>query len=290
MEFKNLELSDKELFESYAAGFGLGWEYNFATIYCWDITDGRKIAEEDNILYLAGTYKDKTYFLPPYVKDKSDFKKGIDRIVELSKETGIKLQIRGLQKEQTELLDKDKYLISTDRDDSDYIYKSDDLKYLSGKAFHSKRNFVTRFEKENPEFCFCEYTDNEFDAFIKLYDNWQKESPHSTSETEKCAIIRALKNFKELDLRIGLLKVDGKIRGYSISSFNPDGTAHTGFEKADTRYTGIYQALNKYSANKFFDDGILVNRQDDMGIEGLRKAKLSYSPVMLIDKYKVEEK
>ena len=74
------------------------------------------------------------------------------------------------------------------------------------------------------------------------------------------------------------------------SSVESNGVIHTIFEKGDVNYVGVYQTLNQVVAEKYFPDGALVNRQEDMGIEGLRKAKLSYFPKILVEKYFAEEK
>ncbi len=289
MEFRKLTVDDKKLFQSYIDKSDLGWECNFATIFLWDINDTMMMAAEDGILFIYNTFYNSIVFMPPYMKNDSDFLKAVDKISEYAREKKIVYRLRGLRPEQAALLDETKFLKASSRNDYDYIYNSDDLKYLRGKAFHSKRNFVTRFENTY-NYTVSDYTPDDYDGLMALYEIWKDESSHSTLEVEKKAVERAFKYYKQLDLRIAVIKVDGKYAGFSVSSIECNGIVHTIFEKGLTEYVGIYQAINKFAAQRYFPDGTFVNRQEDMGIEGLRRAKLSYNPVILYEKHFAEER
>lgn len=289
MEFRKLTVDDKKLFQSYIDKNDLGWEYNFATVFLWDVNDTMMMATEDGILFIYNTFYNSIVFMPPYMKNDSDFLKAVGKISEYAREKKIVYRLRGLRPEQAALLDETKFLTASSRNDYDYIYNSDDLKYLRGKAFHSKRNFVTRFENSY-NYTVSDYTPEDYDGLMALYEIWKDESSHSTLEVEKKAVERAFKYHKQLDLRIAVIKVDGKYAGFSVSSIECNGIVHTIFEKGLTEYVGIYQAINKFAAQRYFPDGTFVNRQEDMGIEGLRRAKLSYNPVMLYEKHFAEER
>ena len=289
MEFRKLTVDDKKLFQSYIDKNDLGWEYNFATVFLWDVNDTMMMAAEDGILFIYNTFYNSIVFMPPYMKNDSDFLKAVGKISEYAREKKIVYRLRGLRPEQAALLDEKKFLTASSRNDYDYIYNSDDLKYLRGKAFHSKRNFVTRFENTY-NYTVSDYTPEDYDGLMALYEIWKDESSHSTLEVEKKAVERAFKYHKQLDLRIAVIKVDGKYAGFSVSSIECNGIVHTIFEKGLTEYVGIYQAINKFAAQRYFPDGTFVNRQEDMGIEGLRRAKLSYNPVMLYEKHFAEER
>jgi hypothetical protein len=289
MEFRKLTVDDKKLFQSYIDKNDLGWEYNFATVFLWDVNDTMMMAAEDGILFIYNTFYNSIVFMPPYMKNDSDFLKAVGKISEYAREKKIVYRLRGLRPEQAALLDETKFLTASSRNDYDYIYNSDDLKYLRGKAFHSKRNFVTRFENSY-NYTVSDYTPEDYDGLMALYEIWKDESSHSTLEVEKKAVERAFKYHKQLDLRIAVIKVDGKYAGFSVSSIECNGIVHTIFEKGLTEYVGIYQAINKFAAQRYFPDGTFVNRQEDMGIEGLRRAKLSYNPVILYEKHFAEER
>lgn len=289
MEFRKLTVDDKKLFQSYIDKNDLGWEYNFATVFLWDVNDTMMMAAEDGILFIYNTFYNSIVFMPPYMKNDYDFLKAVGKISEYAREKKIVYRLRGLRPEQAALLDETKFLTASSRNDYDYIYNSDDLKYLRGKAFHSKRNFVTRFENTY-NYTVSDYTPDDYDGLMALYEIWKDESSHSTLEVEKKAVERAFKYHKQLDLRIAVIKVDGKYAGFSVSSIECNGIVHTIFEKGLTEYVGIYQAINKFAAQRYFPDGTFVNRQEDMGIEGLRRAKLSYNPVILYEKHFAEER
>ena len=289
MEFRKLTVDDKKLFQSYIDKNDLGWEYNFATVFLWDVNDTMMMATEDGILFIYNTFYNSIVFMPPYMKNDSDFLKAVSKISEYAREKKIVYRLRGLRPEQAALLDETKFLTASSRNDYDYIYNSDDLKYLRGKAFHSKRNFVTRFENTY-NYTVSDYTPDDYDGLMALYEIWKDESSHSTLEVEKKAVERAFKYHKQLDLRIAVIKVDGRYAGFSVSSIECNGIVHTIFEKGLTEYVGIYQAINKFAAQRYFPDGTFVNRQEDMGIEGLRRAKLSYNPVILYEKHFAEER
>ena len=105
---------------------------------------------------------------------------------------------------------------------------------------------------------------------------------------EKTAIELALKNYKPLNLKCGVIEIDGEIKAFSINSILPNKKAgNVLFEKADINYDGIFAAINNFCVKEFFKDVKYVNRQEDMGIEGLRKAKLSYNPIFILNKYKL---
>lgn len=289
MEFRKLSIADKAVFENHLDGKHLGWEYNFFTVFVWDMKGNRYIGEEDGILIVYDTHNDRCTFLPPYLKNPTDFGRAVDIIEKACPCPEGFVRIRGLDSDQADILAARGYTVTTSEDDSDYLYLSDDLKYLAGKKLHAKRNFVNRFKALYPSHEFCEYQDSDFDELLTLFDRWQAASPHETFDGERTAIERSLKYRTELKLKIGVMKIDGAICGYTISSVNPDGSFQTGFEKADTNYQGIYQAINQYAALEFFPDGVTVNRQEDMGLEGLRRAKQSYRPFAMVDKYKAEK-
>ena len=115
-------------------------------------------------------------------------------------------------------------------------------------------------------------------------------SEHAVDKKEKVAIMHALTDYKELDLKIGLLLVDGKIVAFSVSAISVHNIAQVFFEKADTQYKGVYAMINYLTASTFLNTTTYINREEDMGIEGLRKAKLSYNPAIIYEKYILEYK
>ena len=160
---------------------------------------------------------------------------------------------------------------------------------LTGKKYHSKRNYITRF-KAQYSYDFRAYVPADLAAIEALYDRWTTESDHETLRLERSAILRALKFCEALGLKIYVLEVGKELIAFSVTALDARGVAHGIFEKGDTRYEGVYQMINWLTAGACFAGYSVVNREEDMGIEGLRKAKLSYNPLYLYEKYVLTER
>ena len=176
------------------------------------------------------------------------------------------------------------------RDHFDYVYSVPELVELKGNKFHKKKNLLHQFEKSN----IFEYTPMQADCVEEVLDmqaewhGWQ-EHPSEALEAENQAISRVLKNFDRLgNLSGGTIRVGGKVVAYTVGESLNKNTIVIHFEKGDTRFKGIYQAINNHFLAAQEDRFELVNREQDLGDEGLRKAKLSYNPVQFMQKYDVE--
>lgn len=289
MDFHPLTLEDKAIYLKYASATKnfLGWEYCFAMTYVWNAFGETKIYDSGEIAFVCTKFLDTRVSYPPMLADPSLLPAAVKVIEEMCAQEGSTLDLRGLTAEQAKLLDPKKYRITTSRGYSDYIYNAQDLIELKGKKYHAKRNYVTRFcARYDYEFRpYCEKTDRE--NILKLYKKWNDTAAHETFWLEEKVITRALDYGKALDLNIAVLCADGHLAAFSVSSIANPLVAHTFFEKADTDFEGAYQVINQKTAQAYFREVQYVNRQEDMDIEGLKKAKLSYYPAMLLDKYRV---
>lgn len=173
-----------------------------------------------------------------------------------------------------------KFEITPVRDDYDYIYETEKLISLSGKKYHGKRNHIARFTKNYP-YEFVELDEHSVAACIPTLNEWFGTHPGYKTPIfdEKQAILELMHNFKALDLKAGAIVIDGKVCAFSIGELIAPDTAHIIIEKADTHYDGIYPVINKEFLANVWQETVFVNREEDMGIEGLRKSKLSYRPV-----------
>ncbi len=285
VNFRRIELKDKEIFDKYLkSDHGkLGWEYCFAMTWIWDAFDETMICDLGDMALLYTKFYGKCVYFPPLLSDEKLLEKAVGIIAEQCKSDECKMEIRGLSKEQAEIL-TDKYCISTDRGNYDYIYDVQALTTLSGKKLHSKRNFINRF-KATYDYTFREYEETDREKMLALFDKWYVKSEHETLDLERKVIVRALDYYKELNLKIGILEAEGKLAAFSISAVENDNVAHAMFEKGDTSFDGIYQMINQQTCEKFFGGCRYVNREEDMNIEGLRRAKMSYYPEILLEKY-----
>jgi hypothetical protein len=173
------------------------------------------------------------------------------------------------------------------RDMFEYVYLTEKLASLSGKKLHSKRNFVNRFFSERPEAVLVEYSADHYAGCLELLEKWEKENGQKLAYDETLLNKFSLENHRSLGLTVYVLEIQKQVIGFDILKINRN-TANFFYEKCDTSFVGSYQALNYLVANKLSGKVRYVNRQEDLGIEGLRKAKLSYYPEVLLEKYSLE--
>ena len=228
---------------------------------------------------------------------KGDVAKALAEIEKDAKECGERLQFAFVTEEQKEVLENAmpaRFCYSSDAGDSDYIYLRRELASLSGKAFHKKKNHFSKFVRTYPDYKYyeigaCNIYDAQKVADAWYYEHLQDEDASQLAEYK--AIKEALDNFEELGLIGGIIYVNDSPCAMTIASKINENTVDVHFEKAVGEYAlnGGYAAINKLFSEKL--DGVTwLNREEDIGIEGLRKAKLSYRPKIMLKKYSAVEK
>lgn len=228
---------------------------------------------------------------------KGDVTKALAEIEKDAKECGERLQFAFVTEEQKEVLENAmpaRFCYSSDAGDSDYIYLRSELASLSGKAFHKKKNHFSKFVRTYPDYKYyeigaCNIYDAQKVADAWYYEHLQDEDASQLAEYK--AIKEALENFEELGLIGGIIYVNDSPCAMTIASKINENTVDVHFEKAVGEYAlnGGYAAINKLFSEKL--DGVTwLNREEDIGIEGLRKAKLSYRPKIMLKKYSAVEK
>lgn len=228
---------------------------------------------------------------------KGDIAKALAEIEKDAKECGECLQFAFITEEQKEVLENAmpaRFCYSSDAGDSDYIYLRSELASLSGKAFHKKKNHFSKFVRTYPDYKYyeigaCNIYDAQKVADAWYYEHLQDEDASQLAEYK--AIKEALDNFEELGLIGGIIYVNDSPCAMTIASKINENTVDVHFEKAVGEYAlnGGYAAINKLFSEKL--DGVTwLNREEDIGIEGLRKAKLSYRPKIMLKKYSAVEK
>ena len=189
-----------------------------------------------------------------------------------------------------EALEGYKHNISYNRDYSDYLYDADELRDLSGKSNHGKRNHINRFMRTYPDFQYKSISQEHRDEALALVKAWCDEKDldcMDLTNSDYRAIRQLFIDFEKLELHGGTIWVNQQLVAFSLGSIPRPDTAVIHFEKADAKYRGLYAMINKWSMDHAFPDVKFVNREEDMGIRGLRKAKKSYNPLRMIHKYEV---
>lgn len=200
------------------------------------------------------------------------------------------LGVCSCMREELEAIMPGQFTFTTDRDYADYIYLREDLATLKGKKFQSKRNHINRFRNTYPNHEYTPITPERIQECMALEAEWCKVNNCDQQEgtgNERRALIYALHHFEELGLTGGILHVDGKIVAFTFGMPINQETFGIHVEKADTTIDGAYAMINYEFANHIPEQYIYLNREEDLGLEGLRKAKLSYQPVTILDKYMV---
>jgi len=278
-----------------------GNELLFENIFVW-ATDGTiKCSVNGDIIYLLAKFKGRQFFLPPLTKRKSCFCLAVNNLLEWCKRENVRFKIAGVTKEMINMLGEcaDKFEVIHDRNFSEYLYEPNSLITLAGKKLHGKRNHLNRFLKAGYDYRFRDYEARDFDSVMKLVDEWQKGQENASyldSVIERKAIAKALEYCKELGLLSSVIEIrdsetrDYKIVAWTLGYITFNNIGNVVFEKADKNYEGIYAAINNFFVKDKFANCKLVNRQEDLGIEGIRKTKLAYRPIGFVDKYIIVEK
>ena len=295
--FKDIEIDCKNILDKY---FDLvdyeACEYCFTTLYMWKDLYNTKYYVEDDFAIVAGEYENKGFIILPLAK-KENMNKAFDFIIKNFEKQHKQIHLKAINKEVVEYLQSvygDRFEYIEERNNFDYIYDGESLRTLAGRKNQKKRNHLNSFVKEygdRVEYKKLEETD--FDECINLLKEWSKDKEESIElDSEFKAIKRIFKNYEKLKdtLKISGIYIDSKLEAFSIGEMLNDNMAVIHVEKANADIRGLYPYINQQFLLNEFSDVEFVNREEDLGIEGLRKAKLSYHPVKFAEKYTVIEK
>lgn len=286
--FKNLDLESKSVFEKYTKYKYENSETSFANIFIWKDYFDVRYAEIDG--YLVVLYTDTSGRYNAYMPYGSgDFEACIDTMMKYFSSCGQTFRIISASFEMTEELKRlyPDIKIRENIDFNDYVYTSESLISLSGKKLHSKRNHLNSF-KNNYDYEYRKMSEADFDSCLSLASELMLKTRDRDSLSYK-AELKSLENmfshFFELEVLGGVIVIDNRIAAFSVGEKLTDNCALIHIEKADTSYSGIYAAVNNEFVKNEWSSFEYINREEDMGVEGLRKAKLSYRPHHMIRKY-----
>lgn len=186
------------------------------------------------------------------------------------------------------------FIIEEDRNSFDYIYSTKDLIELKGRKFDGKRNHINHFLKQN-KYAYESMNKSHINECLTLNEEWYiqklKKNQHSPIiEYEKEVVDEALNNFESLNIKGAVIKIGGRIEAFTIGEKLNEDTAVIYIEKANHSIRGLSQIINREFIANEWADTTFINREQDMGNPGLRKAKLSYQPVRLEKKYSIRLK
>ncbi len=290
INFRPIALSDREHYEKFLFnGETRGCEFSFANLYMWGNVTTATIG--DYMVFFAQYNGVNVY---PFPQGSGDKKPVFDAIIEDAKIRNIPCRISGVLPSEQKILEElypRKFQFYYNRDSFDYVYQIDDLADLGGRKYHRKRNHLHRFHDSFPNYTVEPLNAENLPAVRQMVDEWYSqrlsERPDSDFLLEKLALEKAFSQYSEIGLdRLVLLDAD-RVLAFTMGSRLSNDTFDIHFEKARADVEGAYTAINcefaKFLRNKYPEIRFL-DREEDMGLEGLRKAKESYNPHHLVEK------
>lgn len=294
IDFKEITLQDREWIQPILNQCDFNsCEYSFGNNFIWKNAYNVKVANVDGFYVEMSSGEEgsgRVSFL--YPAGLGNIAPVIEKLIDYCKQKNLAFKMHGMleaQKQQLELLFPGKFTCEAPRDVSDYIYSVEDLIDLPGKKYHGKRNHIRRFKDNN--WSFEPLSDQNIHECAIMNSEWCATNDckgDNGKSQEYCAVKRAIKHFIELEFIGGLLRVDGKVVAFTIGERLNSNTIVVHIEKAFSEVQGAYPTINNEFLKNLATGFTYVNREEDMGVEGLRKAKLSYNPVILLDKYTVK--
>ena len=290
LDFVAVKPADKHLYDRFL-GFCAerGCEYSFANMYLW----GRQKAafHEGNVAFFSQFNRKSVYKFPLG----EHLKPTLDAIIADARERGIPCRLTCLTARDKELLEQlypGEFYFQPDRDSYDYVYSVESLAELKGKKLQRKRNHCNRFYILHHGCTTEPITEDNTPEVKTMLESWYAAKlaadPTASFYLEQAAISRALLHREALGMEGLVLRYKGEIIAMTMGSALSEDTFDIHFEKAVEGYDGAYAAINREFARHLWEKYpslLWLNREDDMGIEGLRKAKLSYHPDRLIEKW-----
>ncbi len=291
LTFKELSLEDRALIDPYLQQDGeIMSDRCFASLYIWGEHYRLKyVIAEDSLIFRTQSEDGRYGYYMPL----GNMKAGIAAINEDAQHPYSIYLVTKDGKDEMEKVFPEQFAFEEQREDFDYLYNAQSLISLSGKKLHSKRNFINRFLSEYEGQ--WQYTSvdpvGDYEEIMMFLREWcmgrdDEEDDCEDYRFEYSAIRRALKNYNALGIKGGIIRLNGKIIAFTLAAPQNERAMDILIEKADGEIVGAYPMINNLFAKENCQGFELINREEDMGIEGLRKAKLSYNPVALTEKYK----
>ncbi|HHX17764.1 MAG TPA: DUF2156 domain-containing protein [Clostridium sp.] len=269
-------------------------EMNFTNLFMWrDFYNFEFFEIEEMICLMAFPKEGEPFAYAPigrYTPEK--FKSSINAIREYFNERGLNLVFKRVEESKLKFFENyidGQIKIEYDRDNSDYIYLSEDLINLKGRKYHSKRNHINNFLKTY-EYEYVELNDTYIGEALKVDEEWylnKSDGENIDMYPEKLANREVLKNYSKLDCKGALIKVNGKFEAYTVGEIIKNHYAVIHIEKANSDIKGLYTFINQKFCERELGSGIYINREQDLGIKSLRRAKSSYNPIKYINKYTI---
>ena len=289
IDFQRLDINRKAEYDAFLRQSGRGCEYSFTNLYIWGKQEVAMVG--DSMVFFSQFNRTSVY---PFPIIRGDAGQVLDTIIADAGQRGIRCRLTSMTDEDRALLESlypGRFSFHNDRDCYDYVYPIGALADLKGKKLQKKRNHLNRFRLLHPKCQTVVLTPDNLDLACRMAERWfeyrQRLDPDADFYLERKALKRAFCRFRELELE-GLVLLEGDdVIAMTMGSRLSGDTFDVHFEKAREDVDGAYVAINNAFAcylREKYPELRYLNREDDMGIPGLRKAKLSYYPEYLVEK------
>lgn len=292
--FKRPELEDKEIISFYfAKAPSRSCERTFANVYLWSRHYHVKYAIVEDALVFVDDEFELAYAYP--AGEPKAVKNALDRLMEYSKEKGHPFKLYNVTEENFAQLEEfypGRFTVEYMRDEADYVYEREKLATLAGKKLHGKRNHINKFKTLYEKWNYESISDENVEECFQMALEWRNQNgceEDAEKNAEMCVTLNSLRLYKELGMAGGCIRVNGKIVAFCIGEAVCEDTFVVHVEKAFSDVEGAYPMINQQFVQHECMEYEYVNREEDTGAEGLRKAKLSYRPVFLVEKGVVKE-
>ncbi|HHW46594.1 MAG TPA: DUF2156 domain-containing protein [Clostridiales bacterium] len=286
MLFNSISLKDREVFEKYVKDMENS-SYNFTNMFMWAGNDNVTYAVTNDCLVLRYKFG-KNPASVSYPVGQGDKQKAIFEIYKYFESSNMQMKFKAMTPDMVAELEgmfPGKFDFKFDRDNSDYVYLVQELIELKGKKFHSKKNHLNQFVS-NYNYSYEHYTKELADECKRAFSSWMNEKSDPDELTlARAATFKLIDNFDQLPVKGCVVRVDGKIAACSIGEQITPDMVLIHVEFANPEYKGIFNFINQQFLKNEWSQFKYVNREEDMGLPGLRRAKESYRPVRLVEKY-----
>lgn len=287
--FKRPELEDKEIITSYFnKAPSRSCDRTFCNVFLWSRHYHVKYAIVEDALIFQDDEVELAFAYP--AGETQCVKNALEFLAKYSQEKGYPLKLYNVTQENFAQLEEwypGEFQVEYVRDAADYVYESEKLLTLAGKKLHSKRNHINKFKSLYPDWSYESLSEKNQEECFQMALSWRNQNgceEDPIKNAEMCVTLNSLRLFNELGQKGGILRVNGEIVAFSTGEPICEDTFVVHIEKAYSEIEGAYTMINQQFVEHECKEYQYVNREDDTGSEGLRKAKLSYKPAFLVEK------
>jgi hypothetical protein len=294
--FQEITLAARHEIESWTDPWAFrNSESHFSNLFIWQPVCRTTYAFIDNILFVRfHCQKDEEFFIPPLpASPDHSYRKALSLAMEYFAMRGRRFFMRAVTpviKERMEKAMPGRFIFTHERDYDDYVYLAENLATLRGNKYNGKRNHINKF-KSLYNFEYEPYSVSiHAEECLRLNTLWHQSKNGEKQrllDRDHEAVKRCLFHSDDLNMQGAVIRIDGEVQAFTLGNQIAPDTALIHMEKANTQIQGLYPLINQLFVQNTFSHVKYINREEDLGIEGLRKAKMSYHPEFMIEKYQV---